>query len=287
MKHRQERFQGQSGINLFSQSWHPESEPKAAMAIVHGVAEHSDRYQNLVDNLVDLGCALYAFDQRGHGRSEGQRSYIESWDEYRADLGTFLSLVREHQPTLPLFTYGHSMGALVILDYLLHGFNGLTGVIVSGSPIDSSDAASPALVATARVLSVIWPTFSLSTPINPAHLSCDARVVQAYQEDPEVSKALPVRWGTEYLRTQEWVKKHASEIEIPILIVHGGDDLLCAPEGSQYLYNQISSDDKTLKIYPSYFHEIHNEPGHVIVMEDINTWIDAHLVRGGEIQSQA
>ena len=278
MKHREQEFQGLGGIALFSQSWHPESKPKAALAIVHGVAEHSDRYQNLVDNLVDLGCVLYAFDQRGHGRSAGQRAYIESWNEYRTDFNKFLDLVREDEPSLPLFAYGHSMGALVILDYLLHGLNGMAGVIVSGSPIDSSDAASPALIATARLLSRIWPTFSLSTPINPAQLSCDARVVQAYQEDPEVSKVLPVRWGTEYLKTQKRVKNHASEIVLPILIVHGGEDMLCNPEGSQYLYDQIRSQDKTLKIYPSYFHEIHNEPGHVIVMEDINAWIDAHLL---------
>ncbi len=277
MEHRERVFQGQSGLTLFSQSWHPAGKPKAALVILHGVAEHSDRYQNLVDDLVDLGCVLYAFDQRGHGRSEGQRGYIESWSEYREDFDLFLDLVRKEEPSLPLFAYGHSMGALVILDYLLQGLNKLTGVIASGTPIDTSKAASPALVATARLLSRFRPTFSLSSPINPAQLSCDARVVQAYQEDSEVFKVLNVRWGMEYLNIQNWVKAHAAGIDLPILIIHGGEDLLCDPEGSQYLYDQISSVDKTLKIYPSYFHEIHNEPGHDKVIEDINNWIDDHL----------
>jgi len=286
MHRSEETFQGQSGLELYSQSWHPSGETKAALAIVHGVAEHSNRYLNLVNVLVDQGYALYAFDQRGHGQSEGQRGYIESWSEYRLDLGVFLDLIRQREPSLPIFAYGHSMGALVILDYLLHGSNSLSGVIVSASPIDSSKAASPVLVATARLLSHIWPTFSLSTPINPSQLSCDARVVQAYQEDPTVFKILTVRWGTEYLNTQNWVKDHASGINLPILIIHGGEDTLCDPEGSQYLYDQISSVDKTLIIYPSYFHEIHNEPGHTTVVQDINTWMEAHLESENVIEAE-
>lgn len=277
MHRSEETFQGQAGLELYSQSWHPSGKTKAALAIVHGVAEHSNRYRNLVDGLVDQGYALYTFDQRGHGKSEGQRGYIESWSEYRLDFGTFLDLVRQREPSLPLFAYGHSMGALVILDYLLHGSNALAGVIVSASAIESSKATPPALVATARLLSRFWPTFSLSTPIDPSQLSCDARVVQAYQDDPTVFKILTVRWGTEYLNTQNWVKDHASGINLPILIIHGGEDMLCAPEGSQFIYDQVSSVDKTLIIYPSYFHEIHNEPGHATVIQDINTWIEAHL----------
>ena len=284
MHRSEETFQGQSGLALYSQSWHPSGKTKAKLAIVHGVAEHSDRYMNLVNGLVEQGYALYAYDQRGHGKSEGQRGYIESWSEYRADFDTFLKLVREGEPSVPLFLYGHSMGALVILDYLLHESNGIQGVIISGSPIDSSKAVSPALVITARLLSRIWPTFSMTSPVQPSQLSCDARVVQAYEEDPSVFKVMTVRWGTEYLATQDWVKDHASEIKLPILILHGGEDMLCAPEGSEFLFEAISSEDKTLKIYPSYFHEVHNEPGYVTVIEDINNWMESHLSDESELE---
>ncbi len=280
MHRREETFQGQSGLDLYSQSWHPSGESKAALVMLHGVAEHSGRYQNLVDGLVDQGHTLYTYDQRGHGKSEGQRGFIESWTEYRVDFNTFLDLVRHKNPAKPIFAYGHSMGALIILDYLLHGADSLEGVIVSGSPIDTSDAASPVLIATARLLSGFWPTFSIKTPINPSQLSCDARVVKAYQDDPTVFKILTVRWGTEYLKTQNLVKDHASEIIKPILIIHGGEDMLCDPRGSQYLYDQVSSEDKTIKIYSSYFHEIHNEPGHLTVIEDINHWLDVRSNQG-------
>ncbi|MGW8143778.1 MAG: alpha/beta hydrolase [Anaerolineales bacterium] len=277
MHRSEETFQSQDGLELYSQSWHPSGKSKAKLVIVHGVAEHSNRYLNLVNGLVETGFALYAYDQRGHGNSEGQRGYIDSWEQYRADLGIFLNRVKKREPDLPLFIYGHSMGALVILDYLLHESNGLHGVIISGAPIDSSNAASPILILTARILSRVWPTFSMASPLQPSQLSCDARVVQAYVEDPVVFKTMTVRWGTEYLDTQERVKEHAAEIKLPILIIHGGEDLICTPEGSEQLYATISSEDKTIKIYPSYFHEIHNEPGHTVVVEDIRDWMETHL----------
>jgi alpha-beta hydrolase superfamily lysophospholipase len=277
MHRSEEFFQGQDGLELYSQSWHPAGKTKAKLVIVHGVAEHSNRYLNLVKGLVEPGFALYAYDQRGHGNSEGQRGYIDSWDQYRADLGIFLNRVKKREPDLPLFIYGHSMGALVILDYLLHESNGLHGAIISGAPIDSSNAASPILILTARILSRVWPTFSMASPLQPSQLSCDARVVQAYVEDPDVFKTMTVRWGTEYLDTQERVKEHAAEIKLPILIIHGGEDLICTPEGSEQLFATISSEDKTIKIYPSYFHEIHNEPGHLVVVEDIRDWMETHL----------
>jgi len=276
-------FKAGSGLELFYQTWHPQGNPKAVLVVLHGVAEHSNRYINLVENLVPENIAIYTYDQRGHGNSPGQRGYIDSWDDYREDLKRFLLLVQQNEPDIPLFVYGHSQGALMILDFLIHESNHLAGTIVSGSPVNSDEAASPLLVAAAKILSRVWPTFSLASPINAAQLSCDARVVQKYQEDPTVFKILTARWGTEYLKTQKEVREYAASIDNPILILHGGEDTLCDPEGSQYLYGHVSSSDKTLKIYPSYFHEIHNEPGHITVMQDINDWISNHLSPNGNL----
>lgn len=270
-------FQVDADLELYYQYWLPAGQPKAALAIVHGVAEHSDRYSNVVNNLIQEDFAIFAYDQRGHGKSPGQRGYLDSWEQYRSDFNLFLDLIQETIPGLPVFVYGHSQGALIILDYLARGKNTIAGAVVSGSPLASDDAASPLLVVAAKVLSRVWPTFSLETPINPAQLSCDARVVKKYQDDPTVFKILTARWGTEYLKTQDYVRENASQIKTPILILHGGEDSLCDPKGSQDLYEKVSTADKSLKIYPSYFHEIHNEPGHITVIQDINQWISERL----------
>ena len=284
MQHSEDTFQGEASLELYYQSWHPEDKPKAVLVVVHGVAEHSNRYLNLVDNLVPENIAIFSYDQRGHGSSPGQRGYIESWDKYRTDFKQFLEMVHQREPDLPLFAYGHSMGALVILEFLLKDTDHIAGIIVSGPPLDTTQAASPLLVVAAKFLSRVWPTFSFDSPINPAQLSCDARVVQKYQDDPEVFKILTARWGTEYLAAQNRTREHTSDIDTPILILHGGDDAICDPQASQDLYDQVSSADKTLKIYPSYFHEIHNEPGHITVVQDINDWITKRLPSDGSVQ---
>lgn len=277
MDHKEDTFPTSDGLRLFWQCWRPDEPARAVLLIVHGVAEHSGRYRNLVDGLVPKGLALYAYDQRGHGRSPGKRGFIRSWMEYRNDLGGFIQVIQAHEPGIPLFLFGHSMGALVVLDYLLNARDGLRGAIVSGAPLDSSKAAPPALIALARVMSLVWPTLTLKSTLNPAQLSHDEHVVQAYVEDPLVFKTLTARWGTEFLEAQSRVAARAQAISLPILLVHGEADQICLVDGVRRFYAQISSPDKSLIIYPGGYHESHNEPGYLQEVEDIASWIEAHL----------
>ncbi len=277
MRHTEDFFPTHDSLRLFWQRWQPDGQAKAALLIVHGVAEHSGRYGNLVEGLLPKGYALYAFDQRGHGRSPGRRGFIRSWEEYRSDLRAFIRVVQGCEPGCPLFLFGHSMGALVVLDYLLSARDDLRGAIVSGAPLDSSQAASPALIALARFMSRVWPNFTLKSTLNPSHLSRDSHIVQAYVDDPLVFKTMTARWGTEFLDTQSRVVARAGEIDIPILLVHGEADQICLVDGVRRFYADIASADKDLITYPGGYHETHNEPGHIREIEDIASWIEAHL----------
>jgi len=126
-------------------------------------------------------------------------------------------------------------------------------------------------------MSVVWPTFTLKSTLNPSHLSCDSRVVQAYVEDPLVFKTMTARWGTEFLDTQSRVASRAGEIDLPVLLVHGEADQICLVDGVRRFYEEISSTDKTLIVYPGGFHESHNEPGHNREIADTASWIESPL----------
>jgi alpha-beta hydrolase superfamily lysophospholipase len=169
------------------------------------------------------------------------------------------------------------MGALVVLDYLLHYPQGLRGAIISGAPIELGGTANPLLIAIARILSVVWPRASFSLNLDGAKLSRDPNVVKTRADDPLRSRMASVRWGTEFLRTVAWVKTHAAEIKIPILLIHGGDDRINPVQGTRYLCETISSADKTLRIYPGGYHEPHNDIDHQKVAADIQEWLDRHL----------
>src|SRR5512137_1417329 len=117
MQHIEGSFRGVGGLELYRRCWQPESEPRAAVVLVHGVGEHSGRYMNVVGPLVEDGYAVYSYDQRGHGVSPGPRVHIDRWTEYREDLTTYVSDVAEQVGDVPVVLYGHSMGSLVVLDY--------------------------------------------------------------------------------------------------------------------------------------------------------------------------
>lgn len=231
----------------------------------------------IVNHLTLHGYVVYGFDQRGHGRSSGQRGHINAWEEYRGDVKSFLNLIREQELNLPVFLLGHSMGALVVLDYLLRQPAGLRGAIISGAPIEPTGVTKPYLVALARILSWIWPHFSLPLGLDISALSRDPAVVKAYEADPLVHGVTTVRWGTEILATIEWVKANAAEVKIPILLIHGGADRLNSPHGSLSFFEKVAFPDKQLKVYPESFHESHNDLNHQQVINDIEQWLERHL----------
>lgn len=277
MEHKEGTFQGGGGLELYCQSWRPEKVPRATLIIIHGFGEHSGRYTNVVSQFIPQGYAIYGFDLRGHGRSPGQRGHINSWDEYREDVKTFLQLISKKEPTRPVFLWGHSMGALIAQDYLIHEPAGLRGAIISGAPLDPIGVAKPFLVLIARILSRVWPRFSLPLALDAKALSRDLEVVKAYEADPLVHGKTTVRWGTEILKTIEGVKTHASEVRIPILLIHGGADSLNSPEGTRRFFEKITLTDKEIKIYPGSYHEVHNDLDQTEVMKDVAQWLERHI----------
>jgi alpha-beta hydrolase superfamily lysophospholipase len=241
------------------------------------VGEHSGRYANLVGPLVDDGYAVYVYDQRGHGRSPGPRVHIDRWAEYRDDLGAFLRLVGERAPGRPLVVYGHSMGSLVVLDYLLEWPRserpeGLTGAIVSGTALEPAGVGGPLLVVIARVLSGLRPRQSLKLGIDAAALSRDPAVVAAYRADPLVTSRATVRWGTESLDTVRRIKAGMSRIDVPLLVLHGEADPLNLVSGARALVDALPPGAATLKVYPGVRHEPHNDLGHEQVAAEVTQW---------------
>lgn len=277
MKQSTGNFEGINACKLSYKTWAPEGQPKAVLIIVHGAGEHIDRYQNVVNGLEESGYALAGYDQRGHGRSEGQRGRINSWNEYRGDLGEFIKMTMQMFPDTPQFILGHSLGSLVVLDYLLYHQEGLSGAILSGTSLDPVDAAPPVQKFLAQLLFGIYPTFSLKIPLPGKSFSRDTQVVMAYDQDPMVYWERTARWGAESLKAIERIKNNTDQIKIPVLLLHGEQDLLVSAEGAQRYCERLSTADKTMRIYPETLHEAHNDLDHRTVVADMVQWIAGHL----------
>lgn len=273
--HNEGSFPGYN-LKLHYQRWRPEGEARAVLAVVSGFGEHSGRYANVVDWFVPRGYAIYAFDLRGHGRSPGQRGYVDRWEEYREDLRRFLAFIRREEPGLPVFLIGHSLGGLIVLEYALHHPEHLVGVIASG-PVLAQVGLSPFLITLGKVLSKILPRFSLHTNLDASTLSRDQAVVDAYVNDPLVHDLGTPRLSVEMTKAIEWTHAHAADMIIPCLIVHGEEDRLSPPEGSLAFYNNLTLDDKEHHVYPGMYHEVFNDLGKEQVLADVEAWIEQHL----------
>ncbi|MCJ7513492.1 MAG: alpha/beta hydrolase [Anaerolineales bacterium] len=277
MIHLQDRFEGYGGTALFVQGWLPDGEARAHLAIVHGIAEHSGRYSNVVTHGTRGGFAVWGFDLRGHGRSEGRPGHIRSWAEYRNDLSAFLAYISDPRPEAPCFVLGHSLGALIVLDYVQTSSDGPTGAIISAAPIEPTGVARPHLVALARLLSTVWPTFTLNLGLAGKALSRDPEVAAAYESDPLVHKVATARWGSECLAAVKRVKSQPQAIRLPSLFIHGGKDPLNLARGVSAFFEQLTIEDKLLRLYPDSLHEPHNDLDAAVVVGDIFAWVTSHL----------
>jgi alpha-beta hydrolase superfamily lysophospholipase len=270
-------FEGAGGIELYYRCRRPEGDARAVLAIVHGHGEHSGRYEKIADFLVARGIAVCGFDHRGHGRSRGQRGHIDSWAQYRADTAAFLRLMGKLEPRCPVFLMGHSMGALVALDYLIHDSKGIRGAIISGAPIEPAGVTKTALVIMSRTLSRLFPRFPMNLSLDTSALSRDAAVVRAYIDDPLVHGKISARWGTEALAAVARVRARATELSVPVLFVHGEADRLNLLGGIREFFERVSSRDKSLRIYPEMYHELHNDFGFDSYLSDLERWLTEHL----------
>lgn len=272
-------FEGHDGTALQGHAWVPEgSVPRAHLLVVHGIGEHGGRYDGLANALLLRGIATHTWDQRGHGRSEGQRGHIRSWDDYCHDLNTFVTLVEQRQADdRPVILLGHSMGALVVLDAAMKGVPGVGALVVSGVPMEPKGPARPHLVLLARMLSKVWPRFALRLPLDDSDLVSTEERRRKLAEDPLLHRQVSARWGAETLAAVARVRSCVEQLELPLLILHGERDRVNFAGGARWLYKHAGSPDKTLKIYAETRHEPHNDVESETATRDLAEWIEARL----------
>jgi alpha-beta hydrolase superfamily lysophospholipase len=276
-QHETFNFTGLAGYNIFCQSWRPADEPRAVLLIVHGLAEHSGRYAHVAEFFAGRGFAVYALDHRGHGRSEGVRADVVRFEDFLADLKTFLDLVKEHEPGKEVFLIGHSMGgAIVTLFAARHGAE-LDGLITSGAGVKVGGDISPLLVPLFKLVAAVAPRLPL-VQLEAEAVSRDPEVVARYRGDPlNYLGNVRARMGVQLLRGGELALQELPQIELPVLVLHGTADRLADPEGSQMIYDGVGAVDKTIKFYEGLYHEIFNEPERDQVLADVAAWLEAQV----------
>lgn len=282
MKREEGYFRGFNDSELFYQSWIVE---KAAGTIVitHGLGEHSECYQRLVDGLSPLNMNIYGWDLRGHGRSEGKRGIMYDFLDFCEDLKIFMKYIKDQNATFPLFLLGHSMGGLIcnrmilsLNESELKALN-LTGLILS-SPLCALVVHVPKIKkAIGKVFSKWLPEIAFLRDFHNSKLSRDRNVVNEYKHDHLRHNKINPRLFFDLNHHCQYLLDHASQIKLPIIVMQAGYDNLVSVDASKEYFEKITSSDKTLKLYEGYYHEIFNDIGREKVYSDLISWLKRYL----------
>jgi alpha-beta hydrolase superfamily lysophospholipase len=267
-------FAPAEGGSIFYSHWRPEGEVRALIIIVHGLAEHCLRYERLAEYLNRQGYAVCALDLPGHGQSDGPRGFINSFDDYLAAvLGLRDKMAAQYQHR-PVILLGHSMGGLVSARLVQRSQEGFAGLVLSAPALAVAPEPSALLKFLVRLLSKLLPKLGV-LQLDSNAVSRDEAVVAAYVADPlNYMGKTPARTVAEMFAAMAASEEAASEMKLPVLLMHGEADSMTAVNGSRSLYEQAAAPDKTLQIYPGLYHEIFNEPEWEQVYADLLAWLN-------------
>nr|GME05222.1 monoglyceride lipase-like [Ipomoea batatas] len=246
--------------------------------ILHGLNEHSGRYNDFAKKLNANGFKVYGMDWIGHGGSDGLHAFVHSLDDAVNDTKLFLSKVLvDNNPGLPCFLFGHSTGGAIVLKTALDPkVSTLISGIVLTSPAVGVQPAHPVVTALAPVLSLLMPRYEWRTGNKRGiSVSRDPEALVAKYSDPLVfTGSIRVRTGYEILRITTFLQNNLSRLTVPFLVLHGTADLVTHPEASKKLYEDASSTDKTIKLFQGLLHDLLFEPEKEQVANHIIQWLD-------------
>lgn len=251
--------------------------PGAVVVIIHGIGEHSGRYDHLARFFSGRGWAVFTYDQRGHGWSEGKRGHVKHFQDYLQDLDQMVGIAKSAYPGLPVILFGHSMGGVVAALYALDHPVGLTDLILSSPGFVSAVKVPPGKLLAAAVLSRLLPSASFSSGLAASLLSHDRQEVDRYVNDPLNHGQISSRWAVEFLKAGRECLRRAADLRMPLLIIHGQDDQIVDCRGSQEFFDKSGSKLKNLALLPGLYHECFNElaEGREQAYTALAEWLDA------------
>jgi acylglycerol lipase len=266
------------GLTLRTLRWPATGAAWAELILVHGVGEHAGRYDHVARQMAEAGIEVAAFDLRGFGASGGPRAYVRRWTDLHDDLESRVAIAGDgiEGPIIqdgPTILYGHSMGGLIALGYMLSDEPRLVpDLLVLTSPaLDSTIAAWKQRVA--PIFGRIAPRLRLPNGFRPGDLSRDPSVDEKVKSDPLCQSSSTARLGAEGFAEQLRVRAALDEgrrLPVPTYVVHGGDDPIVPVEASAVLERDPNV---TRRVYPGLRHETHNEPEGATVVDDTIAWI--------------
>lgn len=258
MKKNTENITAKDGKKLKFYSWLPDQKIYAAIGIIHGLGEHSNRYNDFAKYFCDKGFGIYSIDLRGHGLSEGKRGHINNFNTLLDDSEEMFIQIRKRNLNIPMIMFGHSLGGCIALNYLCQKKSKEIELAIISSPWLKTVIEPPKfLLLIQKLLSKLFPNLTLNNRLNPKDLSKDTSVVENYIKDPLVHGRISIKMFSEVNKSIRKIETESNRIDIPILLIHGKKDKIISYKGTENVAKKIKYSN--LKLWEKVFHEPHND----------------------------
>lgn len=258
-------------------------EAKGVVLVVHGSGEHIGRYHHVAKWFNQQKLIMVGGDLPGLGSSKEKKGHIDHFDDYLRKVDQWLENAKEKWPSLPIFIYGHSMGGLIVLRYiqeLKRNDERIKGIILTSPALSVKVEVPNWQIKIAQLLHSFWPSFTMKSNIQPYHVSRDPEVIAQYAKDPLVYNKVSIRWFFQFQEAIQYVwskKERLNQLQIPILLLQAGEDLLVNPEKATKYVADIDSRILEYHLIPELYHEILNEPEKEIYLDLITNWINKYI----------
>ena len=241
---------------------------------MHGLGEHSGRYEHVGEQLAAAGLETFAWDHRGFGGSAGERAWVEGWFRFHDDVEDRLAACRAALPGKPVVLFGHSLGGLIALGYALSDRPRPDLLVLSAPGIDDNLAAWKR--ALAPIMARVLPHLRIANGISPEMVSRDPARQAADRRDPLMVNSSTVRFGALAFAEQRLVREALGRLAVRTLVIHGLDDPVVPPASSEVL---AEVPGVTRRAYAGIRHELHNEPEGPQILADVIAWIEEGIGR--------
>jgi alpha-beta hydrolase superfamily lysophospholipase len=268
---REGTLSSRDGTRLHWRSW-PAASPKAVVAVVHGLGEHSGRYAHLAEALNCMGFACWAVDLRGMGRSDGRRGHVDRWQQWVDDCSAFHDMVRERSGELEVVPLGHSFGGVVVASAVLGGAVRPRRFVLSNPAFRPAVRVPGWKLLMGRATSGLVPTVTLGNEVDPRLLSRDPAVAAEYAGDALVHDRISSRLFTEWVAASQAALHRAGDLGVPCLLIVSDEDRIIDPEGSLEFARRAGGRVKVVR-YPGRYHEPFNDLDAEEVFADLAAWL--------------
>ncbi len=252
------------------------SKSEKTIIFTHGYGEYSKRYEEMVDFFIKNNFNVLIYDLRGHGCSKGFIGHVFNFSEYLDDLEILIKKITKEYPKHKIILGGHSLGGLITLSFLTKNPKNVVSSFVSSPYVQNGMKVSFISKAFGNLISKISPMMTIKNPIKAKYLNHDEKSIKEYVKDKLVHKVVTPRWFTETNKAQENLFTTIENINIPLLVLQGGEDKIASPKGTKLYFDKIKNENKKFIEYKNYYHEVLHEIDKFKVYEEILQWLNQY-----------